>query len=76
MITSPINNDYQGYLVIPWQKTIDASVFYKSKSWDFRLSVTNFTNEHNWTPAYPTYGLEAIVPDPGIEGFATVKYKF
>ncbi len=76
VITSPINNDYQGYLVIPWQKTIDASVFYKSKSWDFRLSVTNFTNEHNWTPAYPTYGLEAIVPDPGIEGFATVKYKF
>ena len=76
VVTSTINNDYQGYLVIPWQKTIDASVFYKSKDWEARLSVTNLTNEHNWTPAYPTYGLEAIVPDPGIEAFATVKYKF
>jgi len=76
VITSPINNDYQGYLVIPWQKTIDASVFYSWKTWSFKVGVTNLTNDHNWTPAYPTYGLEAIVPDPGFEFFTTVKYTF
>jgi catecholate siderophore receptor len=76
VVTSPINNDYQGYLVIPWQKTIDGSVFYSWKTWSFKVGVTNLTNEHNWTPAYPTYGLEAIVPDPGFEFFTTVKYSF
>ena len=75
VVTSPINNDYQGYLVIPWQKTIDASVSYTYKQWNFKVAVTNLTNDHNWTPAYPTYGLESIVPDPGTQIFFTVKYK-
>jgi catecholate siderophore receptor len=76
VITSTINNDYQGYLVIPWQETFDASAFWKSKKYEFRLSATNVLNAHNWTPAYPTYGLEAIVPDAGFEIFGTVKYRF
>jgi hypothetical protein len=76
VLTSSINNDYQGYLVIPFQKTIDGSLFYKTKAWEARISMTNITNEHNWTPAYPTYGLESIVPDPGFELFGTIKYKY
>jgi len=76
VITSTINNDYQGYLVIPWQSTFDGSVFYNTKKYSFKLAATNIFNAHNWTPAYPTYGLESIIPDPGVEIFATVKYKY
>ncbi len=76
VVTGPINNDYQGYLVIPWQETVDMSASYKMNEWELRLSVTNVFNQHNWTPAYPTYGLESIVPNPGAQFFATVKYKF
>ena len=76
VITSTINNDYQGYIVIPWQETFDVSAFYKTKEWQFRIGVNNVLNAHNWTPAYPTYGLESIVPDPGAEMFATIKYRF
>jgi hypothetical protein len=76
VVTSTINNDYQGYLVIPWQFTLDASVHYRWKQWLFKIGGTNVTNEHNWTPAYPTYGLEEIVPDAGAEVFGTVRYTF
>jgi hypothetical protein len=76
VITSTINNDYQGYLVIPWQETFDASAFYRYKAYLIKVGVNNVLNAHNWTPAYPTYGLESIVPDPGAEFYATIKYRF
>ncbi len=76
LVTSPMNNDYQGYLVIPTQYSLDAEVFYKMKRWEFRLSGTNVTNQHNWEPSVATYALEGIVPLPGAEVFATVKMKF
>jgi len=76
LVTSPMNNDYQGYLVIPTQYSLDAELFYKRKDWEFRLSGTNITNQHNWEPSVATYALEGIVPLPGAELFATVKYKF
>jgi hypothetical protein len=76
LVTSPMNNDYQGYLVIPTQYSLDAEVFYKYKQWEFRLSGTNVTNQHNWEPSVATYALEGIVPLPGAEVFGTVKFKF
>jgi outer membrane receptor protein involved in Fe transport len=77
LVTSPMNNDYQGYLVIPTQYTLDAEVFYKfDKHWEFRLSGTNVTNQHNWEPSVATYALEGIVPLPGTQIFGTVKYRF
>jgi catecholate siderophore receptor len=76
LVTSPMNNDYQGYLVIPTQYSLDAEVFYKTKSWEFRISGTNVTNQHNWEPSVATYALEGIVALPGAEVFGTVKYKF
>jgi hypothetical protein len=76
LVTSPMNNDYQGYLVIPWQYSIDASVFYKTKQWVFKLSAKNLTNQHNWTPSDATYAYEGIVPDAAFEMFGTIKYKF
>src|SRR5208283_3604893 len=41
LVTSPMNNDYQGYLVIPTQYSFDAEVFYKFKNWELRVSGTN-----------------------------------
>jgi hypothetical protein len=76
LVTSPMNNDYQGYLVIPTQYSLDAEIFYKMKHWEFRLSGTNVTNQHNWEPSVATYALEGIVPLPGTEIFGTVKFKF
>jgi len=76
LVTSPINNDYQGYLVIPTQYSLDAELFFKRKNWEFRLSGTNVTNRHNWEPSVATYALEGIVSLPGAQMFATVKYKF
>jgi hypothetical protein len=76
LLTSKMNNDYQGYLVIPWQYELDASVFYKIRHWSLRLSATNLTNQHNWEPSDATYALEGIVPEAGFEAFGTVTYKF
>ena len=76
LVTSPMNNDYWGYLVIPWQYEIDSSIFYKIKKWELRLTVSNLTNQHNWEPSDATYGLEGIVPEPALRTFVTLKYKF
>jgi outer membrane receptor for monomeric catechols len=76
LVTSPMNGDYQGYLVVPWQYSVDASLFYKTRHWEFRVTVKNLTDQHNWTPSDATYAYEGIVPDPGIEVFGTVKYRF
>jgi outer membrane receptor protein involved in Fe transport len=76
LITSPMNNDYQGYLVIPWQYEIDASLFYKLKHTVLRLTGHNITNRHNWEPSDATYALEGIVPEPGFELFGTVSYRY
>jgi outer membrane receptor for monomeric catechols len=76
LVTSPINDDFQGYLVIPWQYSVDASVFYKMKHWTFKLQVTNLTNQQNWTPAVSAVALGSILSDPGFQLFGTVKYRF
>jgi hypothetical protein len=76
LVTSPMNNDYQGYLVIPTQYSLDAEVFYKWKHYEIRVSGTNVTNQHNWEPSVATYALEGIVPLPGAEVFVTLKYKW
>jgi hypothetical protein len=76
IVTSPMNNDLYGYLVIPWQYDVDASIFYKIKNWEIRATVSNLTNQHNWQPSDVTYGYEGVVSEPGCEGFVTTKYKF
>jgi catecholate siderophore receptor len=76
VLTSPMNNDYYGYLVIPWQYSVDATVSYKTKNWQIRVTGSNLTNQHNWQPQVPTYALEAIVSQPAFECLVTLKYKF
>jgi len=76
LVTSPINADYWGYLKIPLQYEIDASVFYKKKHWEVRGSVTNLTNQHNWQPSPAIYALQSINSEAGIEGYVTLTRRF
>lgn len=76
LITSKINNNFAGTLVIPSQYSIDVSAFYSLKSWDLRLTVLNVTNEKNWAPPNAVYGNGSILALPGTEVQLTVKYKF
>lgn len=76
VVTGEMNNNPSGSLVIPWQYTIDASVSYRVKDWDFRLSVTNLTDEENWSPPNTIYGNGSILALPGTQGQFTAKYRF
>jgi outer membrane receptor protein involved in Fe transport len=76
VITSPMNNDYWGFLVIPWQYEIDGSIYYKMKKWEIRLSATNITNQHNWQANGGVYGLEGITAEPAFESYVMLKYIF
>lgn len=73
---SEINNNWAGTIVIPWQFELDASVFYKTKSWEYRLSLTNVTDERNLAPPNGVYGNESILVLPGTQAEFTVAYKF
>ncbi len=77
LITGPINNNVAGTLVIPTQFELDAGVWYRyGKHWDFRLNVSNVTNEKNWAPPNATYGNGSILALAGTLGSLTVKYSF
>lgn len=76
VVTGEINNNTAGTLVIPWQYTVDASATYKWKDWEFRLSITNLTDEENWSPPNAVYGNGSILALPGTQGQFTVKYTF
>jgi len=71
-----INNNWAGTLVIPWQYQIDGSLFYNTKTWNYRISVLNATDEKNWAPPRYEYGNESILALAGITAELTVTYKF
>ena len=75
-VTSPINNNYAGTLVIPTQYNLDASVSYKMKKWFYRLSVSNLTDEKNWAPPNAVYGNASIFPLAGTTFSLSAKYSF
>ncbi len=77
LVTSPINNNIAGTIVIPWQYELDASVSYRySKQWDFHLSVGNVTNEKNWAPPNAVYGNGSILALAGTTFSLTAKFNF
>ncbi len=76
LVTSEINNNTAGTLVIPWQYSIDVSAFYNTRRFDYRLTVLNATNEKNWAPPNAVYGNGSILALPGTEVQLTVRYKF
>ena len=75
-ITSAMNNNYAGTLVIPTQFNIDASVSYHLKKWDYRVSVGNVTNEKNWAPPNAVYGNASILALAGTTVSFNAKYSF
>lgn len=77
VVTSPINNNFAGTLVIPWQYQVDlAASYHIGRQWDLRLLVTNVTNQNNWAPPNSVYGNASILALPGTQGQLTVKYNF
>ena len=74
--TSEILNNAAGTLVIPWQYTLDMSVFYQHKRFEARLSAINLTDEKNWSAPNYVYGNESIVADLPfrLEGRVTLKF--
>lgn len=75
-LTSKINNNWAGTLVIPWQYQLDGGLFYARKTWDARLTGLNLTDEKNWSPPNGVYGNESILAEPGIRAELTVTMKF
>ncbi len=75
-VTSTIFNDYGGQLKIPWQYTLDASVFYTYKNVQVTLAVLNFTDQKNWAPPNPTYGNDSILADLPLRVEGSVKIRF
>lgn len=75
-VTSTIFNDYGGQLRIPWQYTIDATLFYNYKNFEVRLAFLNLTNQKNWAPPNPTYGNDSILADLPFRMEGTVKIRF
>jgi len=75
--TGEINNNYAGTLVIPNQYSLDLGAQYKyGKAWDFRLNVSNVTDEMNWAPPNAVYGNASILALPGTQVQFTAKYSF
>jgi hypothetical protein len=76
LVTSPINNNSAGTLVIPTQYQLDAGVAYNTKTWGMRLSVSNLTDEKNWAPPNAVYGNASILPLAGTQAQLNLKYRF
>jgi catecholate siderophore receptor len=76
LVTGKMYNNYAGTLVIPKQYSIDCSASYKHKNFDYRLTVSNITNESNWAPPNAVYGNASIFALPGTQFSFTAKYSF
>ena len=76
LVTSPINNNFAGTLVIPTQHQIDAGISYSRKTWSARLTLSNLTNQKNWAPPNAVYGNASILPLPGTQYQLNLKYNF
>ena len=76
LVTGEMNNNFAGTLVIPRQFQIDGSVAYRTKQWEYRLSLSNLSDEKNWAPPNAVYGNASILPLPGTMGRLLIKYNF
>ncbi len=61
VVSGPIHSDYSGDLRIPWQYTMDLTVFYTYKRYEARLAFLNLTDQDNWAPPNPVYGDGSIL---------------
>ncbi len=76
MVTGSMNNNFAGTLVIPTQYQLDGSVTYRTKEWEYRVNLSNITDEKNWAPPNSVYGNASILALPGTQVRFTAKYSF
>ena len=76
LYTGSMSNNFAGTLIIPWQYQLDASLSYRTKKWDYRLSLSNLTDRKNWAPPNSVYGNASIFALPGTMGQLTIKHSF
>lgn len=76
VVTSQIHNDYTGKLEIPWQYSVDLTLFYNYKNVETRLSFLNLTDEDNWAPPNAVYGNGSILRDLPFRIEGGVKIRF
>jgi hypothetical protein len=76
----PLSVQKNGYYykspVIPWQYTMNASVFYEWKQYTATVSVYNFTNQLNWNSAPTFYGNDFLVRNDPITVEFRLQAKF
>jgi len=70
------NGYYYKSPVIPWQYTMNASVFYEWKQYTATVSVYNFTNQLNWNSAPTFYGNDFLVRNDPITVEFRLQAKF
>src|SRR5262249_44835537 len=56
VVTSRYHLDLLGKVIIPWQYTINAAIFYKQPRWEARIDILNLTDQDNWTPSFGFFG--------------------
>lgn len=76
MVTGEMINNFAGTLTIPRQYQLDGSVAYRTRQWEFRVNLSNLTDEKNWAPPNAVYGNASILALPGTMGRLTIKYTF
>lgn len=68
--------NHVGTVVIPWQYTVNASLFYKQPKWEAKLQFFNITDQRNFSPVNAIYANDEVNRDLPFEMQATLKYKF
>ena len=76
MLTGEMLNNFAGTLKIPRQFQIDGNIAYRTKEWEYRVNVSNLTDEKNWAPPNAVYGNASILALPGTQVRFTAKYSF
>lgn len=61
---------------IPWQYSVDSSVFYTFDAFTVRLTVRNLTDEENWSAPNPGYGNGSINAELPVNAELSIAYKF
>jgi hypothetical protein len=70
------NGGYYQSPRIPWQHTVNLSVFYDYEGYEVKLSGYNITNQHNWVNDAPYFGNDFITRAPPFSVGLTLKAKF
>jgi len=77
-VTGPMDLGYGGFVKIPWQYELDASVFYTRGNYTAKVTFFNVTNQENFsTGGYISgTGNDLVTVHTPFHVEATISYKF